>query len=156
VSRVSVQWTQSPGLDAPSADSIIENQQPIMVRNVIMKQLSSVHTAFQGALAPLLAIFCAGCTTTTGGQHQTPLHSLLHCKNEVGEFPVLITGLVKFPGRISIPPGGLNLQDAVGLAGGDQPAQQFPGTNPANVLVSLTRPTGTYHFSLPLVMQDVA
>jgi hypothetical protein len=122
-----------------------------------MKQyLRSARPALHGALATLLATLCAGCMTTADGQQPAPAHPLLHCKKEVAVFNVLVTGLVKFPGWIPIPPGGLILQDAVGLAGGDQPAQQFPGTNPANVLVSLKRPAGTYHFSLPLVTNDVA
>ncbi len=69
---------------------------------------------------------------------------------------VAVTGLVRFPGFVPIPPCGLPLGDAVGAAGGDQPAQFFGGLNPANVLVTLERRGGTYHFSLPLVTHDSA
>jgi protein involved in polysaccharide export with SLBB domain len=106
------------------------------------------------ALAILMSGFAAGCATIGDGSQFSFWH---HCKNEpLKDLTVSVTGLVKLPGRMPIPPGGLQLLDAVTLAGGDLPAQRFGGLSPAQVLVSLQRPTGTYMFSLPLVTHDVA
>lgn len=106
------------------------------------------------APAILLALLTAGCATTSD-DHAFPL--LHRCKPEAPrDLTLTVTGLVKQPGVMIIPPGGLQLRDAVTLAGGDMPAQRFDGLNPAQVLVSLDRPTGKYLFSLPLVTHDVA
>lgn len=100
--------------------------------------------------APWLAF---GCATTRDAQH--PLLDALHHRDKE-PLTVMVTGLVKKQSTLEIPHGGLTLKDAVALAGGDIPAQLFPGTNPSNVVVSLQRPASAYHFALPLVTGDLA
>jgi hypothetical protein len=106
------------------------------------------------ALLVLASALLVGCATTDDCRH--PL--LEHCHKPVkkGPLTVTVTGLVKFPGVHVIPLGGLRLKDAVALAGGDLPDEFFSGTKPAQVLVSIERLEGTYHFSLPLVTKDFA
>jgi hypothetical protein len=117
------------------------------------KHSSPYRAVLPGALASIVLALAVGCTTPG----QAPQNCLLqHCKKPAPVLTVTVTGLVKLPGKVIIPPGGLQLRDAVTLTGGDMPAQRFGGISPAQVLVSLERPTGGYHFSLPLVTHDVA
>jgi hypothetical protein len=83
------------------------------------------------------------------------------CFPKHGEAPpmepasVLVSGMVKTPGKIVIPNGGLTLRDALALTGGDNPQALFK-ISPILLLVTLERPDGIYNFSLPLVTDDDA
>jgi hypothetical protein len=68
---------------------------------------------------------------------------------------VAVTGLVKQQVILPIPRGGLQLKDAVALAGGDIPAQLFNGLSPSQVVVTLARPEAVYHIALPLITNDI-
>lgn len=68
---------------------------------------------------------------------------------------VLVSGLVKTPGRVVIPENGLTLGDVVAITGGENPLAFFK-IPPVIVLVTLERAEGIYSFSLPLVTRDVA
>lgn len=117
------------------------------------RELSWPRCLPKWAIAALTLLLPIGCATTGDCQHP-----LLHCRNKDVKAPltVMVTGLVKHPGTYTIPLGGLLLKDAIALAQGDVPAQFFDGVNPSQVLVSVERPTKTYHFALPLVTKDVA
>ena len=74
-----------------------------------------------------------------------------HCPVPLVEPPtVLVSGMVKTPGKLLIPNSGLTLRDALALTGGDISATSF-NIPSIYMLVSLERPDATYNFSLPLV-----
>lgn len=80
-----------------------------------------------------------------------------HCRVQQNEPELLrptayVTGLVTNPRVVEIPETGLQLRDALKLAGGDvHPIPIFDNISPLALLVTLERNDGTYHFSLPLV-----
>jgi hypothetical protein len=122
----------------------------ILKKEIAMDRKTRMCPRFPGKI--LLVACCAlplGCASTGGCEH--PI--LQHCSKE--PLTVVVAGLVKNPGPVIIPLGGLMLRDAIGLAGGDVPFERFE-VPAANVLVSIDRPEGVEHFALPLVTNDYA
>jgi hypothetical protein len=119
-----------------------------------LRKVQIEGTSMDGKMARLwrtLAVHCliaplAGCACLpTHGQALPPAEPAT----------IFVSGMVKTPGIMPIPSGGLTLRDAVGLAGGDLPETWFRVSS-LYLLVTLERSDSAHHFSLPLVTADDA